>query len=845
MPTAGSDVDIVLQTSGSTTITGLMLARDANGSAVNYTARRMPVLPDAPLTHTQNSWHLGFGDYLARRADPHRYGFTDGVDARHPNGLQVIQNITERDFIIRNPGGERGDDTGWTHGGTGSTISDVTAQTSNVKYDTYALRMAYKTGSGTSAGILMYQELANAVNFRSATVTVGCWLRREAGSSVGAFLRVIDNASSTDSSAVDSSTWTFVEVTRTLSSTTTANSLKVQILSNGNTTGHTFDMDGMFIIFANADDSTKIGDTKPRQIVHFDGSTWLLCGGTVCEWDTATQVFQLRGFTYGRENYNFINGAVHGSRLYLSSDKDDRYSHVDTSSVVTHVTTSALHGRFFAAGIKHNGRRTLYSAGGTGNSQVRPSKEATYGDLIDAASEWGDRLDVGEHDFTITNLYWVLDSLLVGKEDGLFYFYAPDGSYRSITDQFKLIANAENFDVGMEYIDGWFYTTTARTGLIRVRFQGGDALWQPVGPRYQASFSPEMMTRTQAFSPLGLGGGAPSNDPGGPNALQFDDFGGRIRALAHDGVWMYALHDRPVADTVATKYVNLLAAKPDGEGNLIWHTLSRINVGVIGGMTVDADELWMFGTQNNTALGTARQVPHVFTMALPTRHGNMMKDATKNVETAGTKVFVTPIIDFADEGFQHDDKAWLKVELTIENIDSDQTVTVQTQIGAAIADSGGWTSVGSAITSTTANEATVAFTPGSVSVGKRCRLRFTLATDVHTDGPVIREYRVHAIPSPEQYYVWEMTCHVGTGQQLLSGQRDARTAADVIANIETLGGEDYPCKFNDLDGTQYNVNIDSWEKITLPVDVQGVGAGMATEHLEQGVRLRLREIKTS
>jgi hypothetical protein len=802
MPTAGSDVDIVLQTSALGTITGLMLARSPDGSAVGYQATRLPAIPNAPLTYTQRSWHLGFGDYLARREDPFRYAFSDGVDARYPNSLQLIPNIKERDFILTNPGGERGGNAGWTAGGN----TTITASTTTEKDGDYGLVMT-TGGSKGSASSLMLDNLDNPTLFQSVTVTVGCYLRRTTDGGSGVLLRVNDDVGSNDSATVTSSSYTFVEATRTFDAG--AASVTIDIRSAAAETGvSVYEMDSMFIIFAH-------GDNKPRAMQEYNGAIYLACGSTISTWDVGNARFELVKTVGADANINGL--ASHGSFIYAAVAKDDTYFYSnDVVDERTAWTTVSNDGRYLVPGIKHNGRRTLYGVLDD-LYQVRPSNEVAGAAVT--TTKWGNAQDVGDRDTKITNIYWALDTLLVAKEDGLFYYYAPDDTYHAVTDQFKVIRDTENFDVGMEFTDGWFYTATARHGLIRLRFEQGDALWQPVSPRYSSPF--------------------------------YDDFGGRIRALTHDGTWMYALMDTPIDDDIITKEVTLMAARPDQQGNLTWHTLARIDLGVIGGMFVEADELYMFGTRNNTDLATDAQVPYIFRMALPKQHENMMKDATVNVNgplatgLSRTGTFVTPIMDFADEGYQHDDKGWLKVELTLENITANQTVTVEEQIDDAIDDasSANWTAVGTAITSTTTGQATVSF--AAATAGKRCRLRFKLATNVTTSGPIIREYRVFAIPSPEQYYAWDLTCHIGTGMQLLNGQRDARTAGNILAFIETLGGEDYPLLFNDLDGTQYKVNIDSWEKITLPLDTQSVGAGMDTEHLEQGVRLRLREVKTT
>ena len=437
----------------------------------------------------------------------------------------------------------------------------------------------------------------------------------------------------------------------------------------------------------------------------------------------------------------------------------------------------------------------------------------TFGAAI-GAGDWGSAITVGESDKNITGVYTAFGTSWVGREDGLYFFSIADNAYKSATDQFKFHQSPQNFDHGMEFMDGAFYTTTDPHGLVR--FVLSDA---SEGQRVQIRFEQV----------------APKHQ-----AAMYNDYGGRIRALVHDGTWMYAVQDSPPADTSSSKKTTIMAARneqtPRGT-ELVWHTLAQVDMGDVSGAFIESDELWVFGRFSED--GTNYR-PAFYRMALPTKTENMMKEATVKLQTSGT--LVTAIMDFGEADVGTDLKAFTRVVVYGENVNSDRKITVEEQRDNSIDDSGSWTAVGSAITSLSNGAATVAF--ASATTGRRVRLRFTLESNVATDGPVLRGFRVYAVPSPDRYWVWEFTASLVSNQTLLSGVQSGETAENILANLKTLDEETYPLKFHDLDGTSYDAEILSMEKTALH-PAEGPEGEVLAEHLEESITLRLREVLTS
>ena len=592
-----------------------------------------------------------------------------------------------------------------------------------------------------------------------------------------------------------SGSFTYLSVTKTIDAS--ASQLRLQVKTTDAETGaHTYDVDDFAIVPA--------GGTIPYAMRTFSDALYLAAGRVISVWDETNDVFDAVLVDATEE---FTSLEIHGGRIYAAHGSGYSYSTdiSDPRTTWTDVTPDTGAANFFISALDHKGAQRLYR--GDKPNDIYVDTE-TFGTAI-SNDDWGSAINVGEKDVDITNMYNAFDSVIVGKEDGLYYFYPPDNKFRPATTSMKLLPDAENFERGAEYIDGFFYLTVARMGLQRMTFSGGDPLFQAVAPRY--------------FAPM------------------FNDYGGRVRALAHDGMFLYALQDRPVADTSTTKTVNLLSASnevTENGLNLVWHTLKTLTMGDIRTMFVDADFLYLMGRLYDSNLSDYIMTP--FRMAIPTQHRNMMKEVTVRVEKSGT--FVTPIYDFADFGFGDDDKGFIKVCIFAENLTSNLTITVAEQIDGDIDDSGSWTAVGSAITS--GPSATVSFTSGSASTGRRGRLRFTFASNVSTNSPIIRQICIYAVPNPDDYNEWEMIARLDTGQRLLNGTMDDRTSETILANLKTLKAQDYPIKiFTPVQTAAFNAQIVGMEVILK--EVGGTDGRLETEHLEQLVRLRIREVLTS
>ena len=801
MAKAGITHDVRLTTSADGEETGLMLARTEGRAA--YSARKLPELPSNPLTVEQSSWHLGIGDYLYRSNDPYRYAFSDGLDLRHANGVQVAPFIGKglNDFLLRNGGGEFGgfglEATLWSKD-PDVTVTTPPSSTDSVRSGSFTIKMV-TNGSVSRNDLLIYQDLQNHAEYQGKQIKVVAWIK--AGDSKSLRLHVNDGVATVTSDSTSSGSYTYVHATITVNGSASRVRIAIENDSDGDD-GHDHYVDDIHVI--------PTGGITPHAMAVYKDTLYMACGRAVVVWTEARYSWDMSFLNDAAEDLTSL--VVHGGFLYAGAASE--YHHFN-GSAWTSVTPSAPSGPvtssdFFTSALDGNGVIRAWRSDKTCDSanMLMVSSE-TLGAAVGAGDWNASTFAVGDVDKEITQLYGIFDTILVGKEDGLYYFYPPDDTFRPAASQFQLSPSTENFDHGIEYIDGFFYTTMARFGLVRLRFEQGDLVVQQVAPNYQASM--------------------------------YDQLGGRVRALAHDGYWLYGTMDTATADTTTSKICTVLAARNERTSSnsveLVWHTIFTAEMGIVGVMAVNHDKVFVTGQLYN---GT-EYVLVSYSMELPVKHINEAKEAVPSFEILRTRNFVTSIFDYAEDGFGQDDKGWLKVVIFADNVSSTNSITVEEQHDNGISDTGSWTAVGSAITSTTTNTATVSFASGTT--GKRLRLRFSLGSSTSTT-PILRGFRIYAIPSPDVWWEWEITCRIGTGNTLLNGNPDTETAKTVMARLETLRDQDFPLKFSDIDGSDSkNVKI---VQMVKHAQVRKVDGPMAhAEHLETLVTLRLQEVLLS
>jgi hypothetical protein len=817
MPTTGSDADIVLTSSNGQTVQGLnILVRDG---VPQYSAHRLPVLPSVNDKVRQSSWHNGFGGFLYRNADPNRYGYSDGVDLRFANGAQLVNQFEDRlDFLIRNMDAEDNTVTMWTandvvanngHGAAGGSaaISSVSVTSSDEPREGL---LHFKVTSGTTANSGVYQSLTNpAVYALGGSITFTFRVYVKAGAtSVEAFIWEDYGGGNDIITTIAHSgdgTYQLLSVTKEISSASTSYiEVGVRDTSASNLTFH---IDEGWIELEDG--------LIPAAMAEYAGAIYLIAGNAICVWNETNDVWDA---VYIDADEPYTDLAVHGSFIYAAYGSGYTYSNDTSGARTTWTDVVSTDADFFQQALDSDGVLRLYRVSLPNTIKV---DDQTFGTAI-GSSDWGESYRVGESDKNITQLYSAFDTIIVGREDGLWYYYPPDDKFRSATEMFKLNQHSTNFDRGIEYIDGFFYTTTTRLGLVRITFRDGNVIFDPVAPRYQAPM--------------------------------YDGYGGRIRAIVHDGIWLYGLQDTGASDTSASKVVNLLAGRweetPSGT-RFIWHTLKSLSIGDIRGMFVESDFLWIFG---RFAIDGSNSSMRMYRMALPTQHDNMMRDATIKLETSGT--FVTEWIDFGDQGWDDDDKAMIRLRVIVDNANSDRTIDVGMQ-GVDPASSASFQSSRFPESSTytdldISGGAENAITDSNDFIfatgtkAKRVRFQFTLVSNVSTNGPILRSFRLESAAHPDRYWEWDFTARLGTASRGPNRAISSDTAENIMTVLEsTLDADDAPLGMVDVDGQTYTAMISSIDKLLVPKSGRPSYDATTGEQLERAVRIVLKQTLTT
>ena len=408
MPTANVTHHIKLTTAAGATEQGLMLAKQQG--VFQYSARRLPELPSEPIKIEQKSWHGGFGDYIYQSTDPWRYGWSDGVDARFANGIQLAPNIQEIDIFVRNGNGERAETGSFSWAaGTGATYTNPAT---NPYRGSYHHRLV-TDGSRSAGDTLLSQILVNSAALRSRSIGAKCWIAAGGGRAVRLVISDIDAAatpSSSESSSITSSSYTEATVTHTVQNDATEVTISIQAQDGDNSSVRTHDVDDIVVMMGGAVENLGIQE--------YAGALYGFNDSCILTWDETNKIWD----ALVTSNTTFTSLVVHGGYIYGSFASAYYYSNDITDPVTTRTDWSTVDPAtgevdFLVPGINAAGVRRLYRV--EKPNKIYVSTE-TFGAAI-GEDDWNSTAYiVGEKDKNITGIHNVFDTILVGRDDGLY-----------------------------------------------------------------------------------------------------------------------------------------------------------------------------------------------------------------------------------------------------------------------------------------------------------------------------------------------------------------------------------------------------------------------------------------
>ena len=248
----------------------------------------------------------------------------------------------------------------------------------------------------------------------------------------------------------------------------------------------------------------------------------------------------------------------------------------------------------------------------------------------------------------------------------------------------------------------------------------------------------------------------------------------------------------------------------------------------------------MFFDKEEGALILFGNTLNINTLAVSPLHQNPLRAVSPSLESTGW--FITSIFDYADQGFHNEVKSYNRIRVWVDDAAAGQTVLVQYQVDGDIdlGDVGEWADVGDPID---AGDVALRSFPVGAS-GRRMRLRLVLTTDDPAKTPILRAFTVYASPSPERSRFWEMLVPLDTGQQLLSGGTDPRTADEILQGVRTLEREHVPILLKTIENPDdgYDVEILDIQEELLERTFQPPGTTEPLIHQARVARLTAREV---
>ncbi len=738
----------------------LPIANDQESGRMLFSERRISVVPqrqsEGPFqaTHadpridfvfSQDDWHEGaLSPY--HREGAHRYSISDKVDLRWEGVAALGPKLTAQstgamqEYFIENPGAEQGTLTGWTFNDS----VDESADTSAPYRGAYGFRLAASTAC---IGVVMQQNVRNPTALQGRSVTVTVWVRQLAGATAEIFrVNLVDSAGTTHGTDRGVGTsWTQLTVTRTIDPATTFVRIELETTSIVET-DDVYAVDEWNMTYTGSTITTTLpGGSVPAAIAYHDGKTWAMFDKVVVYWDATNNIWVP---AFASADAAMTDLVSFDRRLYAAGGTSQKYIYRDTTGVWTGSTRTSPDDKagYWAVSRSGSGSTVLWKTETDTSVANTPTPQNGGG------TSWSNPIQVGETTAKITKLHGFADTLIVGKEDGLYEFqqFYPNQSdtvdrsgFKNITATLRVNLNSANFKVGVEW-NGWLYLAVRPYGLLRYR--PGEL--QNIGRLFRATRNGEL--------------------------------GGVISGLAADPYNLWVVVKETTSDTFRLLAVNEEAPE------LHVHTIEALTMATVDAMAIAANKGYILGTHQGSGKS--------YTWNLPTNSVAPWADTTPDIASSGwfeTSIYI---------GGTFDPKAALALDIWCANVDANHTIAVTYGLDGEPA-----TSRTLGTFSGTARIQTAYFenvsTPETNAIGRFIQLRFTLSTN-DTVSPKLYGFSLHQVLRPRRIRVWDVL--VTTGQAIINeqGRRVPVSWEKVLTDLETLEEQVYPAVM------EYDINED-------------------------------------
>ena len=823
--------DVVLQhTDESSNIVDLTLWKDSPSLPGGYQLSSLPFLPPrqptddanyqqvdpkAAMTYDLTSFHRGFGQGEDREfGKSARYGYSDGVLAMFNGEITLGYSQEEADFLIRNGRFEDAETDQWT-------ATNVTVANSTTKPHSgdQALQVTVDADGGTLTQSFVAKSAA-ALN--GENVHVIAYAARVSGS--GTCTLSVTGGSTTENT--DSTPdYELIEVTGVAATAATTITLTFS------DEDYVWYIDDICVIPAGA-------VSFPVPPVNFEGYFYAICGQMLLYWNESRGTFDCGKFFDRVVNtLEVFDGKMLVGSTVADGSSNYKYwyftvggnpaSTTISETAVTSATASVAQAQFFVKARNASGDYAI--------AKIRSNKVAFIADPATSSPVWGSEIDVGKADRDITNAFSANDTLIVGKEDGMFVYDRNVNQFRDVSPEAGLFTGGNNFKRAIARA-GRIYATSGDRAFWSIPFLVADNQWEDISYLLRAT--------------------------------SFIGFGGRVTALAQDvnNIFVAVADDlKPFTQLFPyafpftfntkgiTQKIYLVAVRtqkdsPNSPSEQVAHTITSLDMKEclqIGRYkdtsgTADRSSTFAFGTfSNDETSHSDTDEPRITRLVMPVENEHPSLVGSKQIRIKGQ--FYTSFMDF---NFPDQQKVLSKVAFLTNNVDSDSTVELSYKVDDdTYDDDSGWTSIGT-LTSSGSQVITPSLTT-PVSF-KRIRFKVELATEKRTDpGPRVLNIIVHAVFNPVDFLTWNIQAKVLdarlTARRLRQSQ-DSQVLSTVLGNINTLRQQPF-ILYTDLDGTQYRARIT--DRTLVPIDRGRQVISSAAMERSYLLSLTLNEVKTS
>ena len=825
------NADVVLQhTDGSSNTVDLTLWKDSPSLAGGYQLSSLPFLPPrqptddanyqqvdpkAAMTYDLTSFHRGFGQGEDREfGKSARYGYSDGVLAMFNGEITLGYSQEEADFLIRNGRFESPETDQWT-------ATNVTVATSTTK--PHSGDQALQVTVGSNGGTLTQSFVAkSAAALNGQNVHVLAYATRVSGS--GTCTLSVTGTGTTEATS-SSPDYALIEVTGVAASGGTTITLTFSTASD------VWYIDDICVIPAGA-------VSFPVPPVNFEGYMYAICGQMLLYWNESRGTFDC-GYFFDRvvntieifDGKMFVGSTVKdGSNNYkywYITVGGDPASTTISETAVTSSTASVAQAQFFVKARNASGDYAI--------AKVRSNKVAFISDPATGSPVWGAEIDVGKDDRDITNAFAANDTLIIGKEDGMFVYDRNVNQFRDVSPEAGLFTGGNNFKRAIARA-GRIYATSGDRAFWSIPFLVADNQWEDISYLLRAT--------------------------------SFIGFGGRVTALAQDvnNIFVAVSDDlKPFTQLFPyqmpftfntqgiTQKIYLVAVRtqkdsPGSPSEQVAHTITSLDMKEclqIGRYkdtsgTADRSSTFAFGTfSNDDTSHSDTDEPRITRLVMPVENEHPSLVGSKQIRTKGQ--FYTSFMDF---NFPDQQKVLSKVAFLTNNVDSDSTVALSYKVdNDTFDDDSGWTLID---TLTSSGSQVITPSLSSPISFKRIRFKVELATANRTDpGPRVLNMIVHSVFNPVDFLTWNIEAKVLDARltaRRLRQSPDSQVLSTVLGNIDTLRQQPF-ILYTDLDGTQYRARIT--DRTLVPIDRSRQFISSAAMERSYLLSLTLNEVKTS